>query len=230
MRSPAEAALLDEREQSPDHPTAEGETEASVPMLLKSGSHRPSVDPSAVIAPNATLVGEVRIGARCVVGYGACLIAEGQPITLGEQVVVRDNAVIRSTAKYPVEIGNAVLIGPHAVLFGCTIEDEVFLATGTRVFHLAVVCKRAEVRVNAVVHLKTVVPEGATVPIGWIAVGDPALILSPDQHDAIWAVQKPLDFPATAYGLNRAPDGSVDMHELTRRLSESARVHRSEEA
>ena len=52
-------------------------------MLLKSGSHSPSVNPSAVIAPNATLVGDVRIGARCVIGYGACLIAEGQPITLG---------------------------------------------------------------------------------------------------------------------------------------------------
>jgi carbonic anhydrase/acetyltransferase-like protein (isoleucine patch superfamily) len=184
---------------------------------------------SAVIAPNAALVGDVRIGARCVIGYGACLIAEGQPITLGEQVIVRDNAVIRSTAKYPVQAGNAVLIGPHTALFGCTIEDEVFLATGTRVFHLAVVRKRAEVRVNAVVHLKTVVPEGATVPIGWIAVGDPAPILSPDQHDAIWAIRKPLDFPATAYGLNRGPDGSVDMHELTRRLSESARRHGPEE-
>src|SRR5499433_2570275 len=123
---------------------------SGVPMLLKSGSHSPSVDPSAVIAPNATLVGDVRIGARCVIGYGASLIAEGQPITLGEQVIVRDNAVIRSTAKYPVQVGNAVLIGPHTALFGCTIEDEV-LATGTRVFHLAVVRKRAEVRVNAVV-------------------------------------------------------------------------------
>ena len=66
---------------------------------------------------------------RGIIGYGACLIAEGQPITLGEQVIVRDNAVIRSTAKYPVEVGNAVLIGPHTALFGCTIEDEVFLAT-----------------------------------------------------------------------------------------------------
>jgi len=198
-------------------------------MLLKRGSHWPSVDPSAVLAANAILVGDVRVGARCVIGYGASLIAEGQPITLGEQVIVRDNAVIRSTANYPVAVGNAVLIGPRTALFGCIIEDEVFLATGTRVFHLAVVRKQAEVRVNAVVHLKTVVPQAATVTIGWIAVGDPARILPPEQHEAIWAIQKPPDFPATAYGLNRSPDGSVDMHELTSRLSESARRHRPEE-
>jgi hypothetical protein len=83
-----------------------------VPMLLKRESHWPSVDPSAVLAANAILVGDVRVGARCVIGYGASLIAEGQPITLGEQVIVRDNAVIRSTANYPVAVGNAVLIGP----------------------------------------------------------------------------------------------------------------------
>ena len=38
-------------------------------------------------------------------------------------------------------------------------------------------------------------PAGATVPIGWIAVGDPAEILPPDQHERVWAIQKPLDFP-----------------------------------
>jgi carbonic anhydrase/acetyltransferase-like protein (isoleucine patch superfamily) len=76
-----------------------------------------------------------------------------RPVTLGEQVIVRDNAVIRSTANYPVDVGNAVLIGPTP-RSSRTIEDEVFLATGTRVFHLAVVRRRAEVRVNAVVHLK----------------------------------------------------------------------------
>src|SRR5262249_11771181 len=143
-------------------------------MLLKSGSHGPIIDPSAVVAPNATLLGDARDGARCGIGSGAGLIPEGQFITLGEQVIVRANVGIHTTAKCPVQVGNAVLIVPHTALFGCTIEDEVFLATGTRVFHLAVVRERAEVRVNAVVHLKTVVPEGATVPIGWIAVGDPA--------------------------------------------------------
>ena len=60
-----------------------------------------------------------------------------------------------------------------------------------RVFTSPSFANGPEVRVNAVVHLKTVVSQGAMVPIGWIAVGDPARILSPDQHDAIWAIQKP---------------------------------------
>ena len=85
-------------------------------------------------------------------------------------------------------------------------------------------------RINGVVHVKSVLPEKATVPINWIAVGDPAVILAPNEHDKIWAIQKPLNFPMEAYGVERAPDGNVDMKEITRRLAESAAQHRSDKA
>jgi gamma-carbonic anhydrase len=41
------------------------------------------------------------------------------------------------------------------------------------------------------------------VPIGWVAVGDPCQILSPDRHDEIWAILRLLDFPQTVYGVSR---------------------------
>jgi hypothetical protein len=67
------------------------------------------------------------------------------------------------------------------------------------------------------VHLRTRLEPGATVPIGWVAVGDPARILPADRHDEIWAVQAPLDFPNWVYGLDRdTPDLMV---QVTRRLS-----------
>jgi hypothetical protein len=67
---------------------------------------------------------------------------------------------------------------------------------------------------------------GSTVPIGWVAVGDPAQILSPDQHEAIWEIQKTLDFPGFVYGVDRtAPDV---MKTITSRLSEVLGRHRSE--
>jgi hypothetical protein len=45
----------------------------------------------------------------------------------------------------------------------------------------------SEVRINAVVHVNTRLPAGTTVPIGWIAVGDPAELFDPSRHDAYWA-------------------------------------------
>jgi len=53
------------------------------------------------------------------------------------------------------------------------------------------------------------VEAGATLPIGWVAVGDPAQYFSPDQHEQIWNVQKELDFPRYVFGVDRNSDGVV---------------------
>jgi len=106
------------------------------------------------------------------------------------------------------------------------VEDSVFVATGASVFNGARLGTRSEVRISGIVHVNTAVPAGATVPIGWVAVGDPAQILSPDEHERIWAVQKTLDFPRTVFGLARAPEGESIMPELTRRYARALGPHR----
>jgi carbonic anhydrase/acetyltransferase-like protein (isoleucine patch superfamily) len=77
------------------------------------------------------------------------------------------------------------------------------VATGASVFPGAVVGAGSEVRINGVVHVNSTLAAGTTVPIGWIAAGDPAELFSPDRHDELWTVQAPLDFPGTVYGLPR---------------------------
>jgi gamma-carbonic anhydrase len=57
--------------------------------------------------------------------------------------------------------------------------------------------QRAELRV----HINTVLRPGEIVPIGWVAVGDPARIFPPGQYEQIWAIQESLDFPGTVYGV-----------------------------
>jgi carbonic anhydrase/acetyltransferase-like protein (isoleucine patch superfamily) len=197
-------------------------------MLYEHRGKRPIVDPSATIAPTAVLCGDVRIGPGCAIAFGAVLSAEDGSITLGESCIVMENAVVKAGKRAPVRIGNHVLVGPRAYLTGCTIADDVFLATGATVFNHAVIGARAEVRINGTVHLKTVVPADATVPIGWVAVGDPAAILPPDRHDAIWAIQEKLDFPKAVFGLDRPPPGSSLMPELTRRYAAFLRAHRDD--
>ena len=184
---------------------------------------RPRIHPSAVVAPSAVLSGDVEIGPHCQVLHGAVITAEGGPITLGAHVIVMENAVIRATATNPVHIGDHVLIGPMASLSGATVEDEVFLATGTRVFNGARIGTRSEVRINAIVHLRTELPPETVVPISWVAVGDPVQILPPDRHEEIWAAQRELDFPGYVFGLDReTPDLMV---QLTERYGRSLARH-----
>lgn len=188
-------------------------------MILEHNGQRPRIAASARIAPNAVIAGDVIIGENVSIGFGAVLTAESGPIRIGSNVVIMDTAVLRGVKTAPLTVGDNVLIGPRAYLTGCTIEDEVFLATGSTVFNKAVVKRGAEVRVNAIVHLRTVVPENATVPLGWIAVGDPARILPPDCHDEIWAIQKPLDFPKTVFGVERPPEGQNLMGDVMPRYA-----------
>lgn len=188
-------------------------------MLIEHEGRRPSVHPSAYVAPTAAVVGDVTVGAETRILWGAVVAAESGPVRIGACCIVMENAVVRGTRRFPAAIGDHVLVGPRAYLSGCTVADCAFLATGATVFNGASIGPRAEVRVNGTVHILTDLPADAMVPIGWVAVGRPARILPPDRHDEIWAVQEPLDFPRTVFGVERAPPGGTNMPEVTRRYA-----------
>jgi len=197
-------------------------------MIIAHLNKTPRIHPSSYVAPNATICGDVRVGAGCRIMFGACVVAEGKTLELGMNCIVMENAVIRSTDAHPTKIGAHCLIGPNTHLAGCTLEDCVFVATGVSVFHGARLGYGAEVRVNGVVHLRTELPAHATVPIGWIAVGNPAQLFPPGQHDAIWAVQEPLNFPKYVYGVERPRAGESSMTEITQRRSEALGSHKDD--
>jgi len=180
-------------------------------MLLEHRGKSPQVDPSAYVAPTAVLCGDVRVGPDARVLFGAVLTAEDGRVEIGARCVIMENALIRGRDQHPARIGDDVLIGPHAHVNGTTIEDGCFIATGAALFPGACVGTGSEVRIHGVVHVNTVLEPGSTVPIGWIAVGDPARILPPDRHDDIWAIQRELDFPGTVYGIPRGTDATTMM-------------------
>jgi hypothetical protein len=89
------------------------------------------------------------------------------------------------------------------------------VATGVSVFAGAVAGARSELRVGSGLHVNSHLPADSVVPIGWIAVGRPAQLFSPDRHEELWAVQEGLDFPGTMYGVPRG----TSMREIMRRQS-----------
>ena len=189
-------------------------------MIIEHAGKSPRIDADAYVAPNAVVCGDVTIAAGARVLFGAVLCCEGGRIEIGEQCVVMQNAVIRATGRFSTRIAAHCLIGPGAHLVGCTLEESVFVATGASIFHGAHLGTRCEVRINGVVHLRSVLPPDTTVPIGWVAVGNPTRVLPPESHDEIWRLQAPLDFPGTVYGVDRPAPGETSMPEITRRLSE----------
>jgi len=196
-------------------------------LLLEHRGRRPKVHESAYVAPNATLCGDVTVGGNARVMFGAVLTAEGGPVKVGANCVVMENAVVRGTGRHPTRIGDNRVVGPRSHIVGCRVGNNAFLATGSTVFNGAVVGAGAEVRVNGTVHLRTALPPDAVVPIGWVAVGDPAEILPPGEHERIWELQEPLDFPSTVFGVERGPAETM-MPEMLRRYANALGAHRED--
>jgi len=157
------------------------------PRRIRHLGMAPSVHPDAYVALTAVLSGQVSVGAGSCIMHGAVLAAEGGPVQVGAGCVIMENAVLRGTVRHPLVMGDRVLAGPHAQLTGCTIADEVFIAASAMVLNGAHLGRAASVAAGAVVHLGAIVAPEARIPVGWVAVGDPARIYPPGEAEAIQA-------------------------------------------
>lgn len=129
----------------------------------------PKIDDSCWLAENATVVGEVELGAGCTVWFNAVLRGDVNYIKVGERTNIQDNATIHGTyEKAPTNIGSDVSIGHNAIVHGCTLEDQVLIGMG------AMVMDRAVVEQGAIVAAGAVVLEGTVVASNTIYAGVPA--------------------------------------------------------
>jgi carbonic anhydrase/acetyltransferase-like protein (isoleucine patch superfamily) len=147
-------------------------------MLIRHREQEPMVDSSAFVAPTATLVGNVRVGPRARVMYGAVLDAEDGAIEVGECAVICENAVLRGE----VRVGDHAFVGPQATVLGARVGRCCYLATGVTVLQEAGLGPGAVVAIGAAVHARCVLPEEFFVPPGNVAIdgsvyapGDPGL-------------------------------------------------------
>jgi carbonic anhydrase/acetyltransferase-like protein (isoleucine patch superfamily) len=128
----------------------------------------PSIGEGVFLAPTAVLIGDVRVGARANIWFGAVLRGDGARIEIGAECSIQDNAVIHCAKDLPTVIGDRVVVGHGALLEGCVIEAEALIGMG------AVVLQRARVGTQAMVAAGAVVSEGAVVAPGVLSAGVPA--------------------------------------------------------
>jgi carbonic anhydrase/acetyltransferase-like protein (isoleucine patch superfamily) len=133
------------------------------PLILTMRGKRPEVDVEAFVAPNATLIGQVRLGPRASVWYSATLRAEAEPIEIGAGTNIQDGVVVHVDPEYPVRIGTGVSVGHNAVLHGCTIEDGALVGMGAIVLNGAVVGAGSLVAAGALVAQGVVIPPRSLV-------------------------------------------------------------------
>lgn len=129
----------------------------------------PQFGNNCFVAPNATIVGDVVMGANCSIWFNAVVRGDVHYIRMGDKVNVQDGAVIHCTyQKNPTNIGNNVSIGHNAIVHGCTVHDNVLIGMG------AIVMDRCEIQSNTIIAAGSVVLEGTVVEEGSIYAGVPA--------------------------------------------------------
>jgi carbonic anhydrase/acetyltransferase-like protein (isoleucine patch superfamily) len=133
----------------------------------------PVVGSGSWVAPSADLIGDVQLGARASVWFGAVIRADNTPIMIGDDSNIQDGAVCHSDPHAPLTIGRWVTVGHQAILHGCTVSDGALIGMGAKVLNGAIIGERCIVGAGALV------PEGKTFEPGHLLVGAPARIVRP---------------------------------------------------
>lgn len=145
---------------------------ADVALLLPFDGITPTVHPSAFLAPNAVLIGNVTIGAEASVWFGAVLRGDDprNGIVIGSRTSVQDNCVVHVGAWGPTTVGDDVTVGHGAVFESCTIGDRTVVGMN------AVILQNARIGEECVVGAGSVVREKADFPARSLVAGVPAML------------------------------------------------------
>ena len=141
------------------------------------GELRPQLGEGAWVAPSAELIGDVRLGARASVWFGAVLRGDNTPLILGDETNFQDGAIGHSDADFPLTIGARVTVGHQAILHGCTIADDCLVGMGARILNGAVI------EPECIVGAGALVTEGKRFERGSLIVGAPARVVRQVTHE-----------------------------------------------
>lgn len=139
--------------------------------LARHLGRKPDVTKAAFVAPNATVIGNVTLGALSSIWYGAVLRGDIHSIEIGEGSNVQDLAVVHLADDYGVKVGNYTTIGHSAIIHACTIGDECLIGMGATILDGAVIGDHCIVGANALVTQRFVAPAGSMI------LGSPAKVV-----------------------------------------------------
>ena len=107
--------------------------------LFRLGDKQPQLGDNAWVAPNATLIGDIRLGANASIWWNATLRGDNDPIHIGDNTNIQDGSVLHTDEGVPMHIGNNVTVGHLVMLHGCTVGDGSLIGIGSVILNRAVI-------------------------------------------------------------------------------------------
>jgi len=123
------------------------------------------------IAPNATVIGDVRLGRNASIWWNVVARGDTDPITIGENTNIQDNSVLHTDIGIPLTIGAGVTVGHMAMVHGCTIGNDSLIGIGAIVLNHAVIGR------ECLIGAGSLIPEGKEIPDRSLIMGSPGRVI-----------------------------------------------------
>ena len=130
----------------------------------------PEIKETSFIAPNASLIGRVKIGAKSSVWFNTVLRGDMENITIGDESNIQDLSMGHADPGYPLVVGNRVTVGHNCVVHGCRIEDDCLIGMG------AIIMNGVKIGSGSIIGAGAVLLEGMEFPEFSMVVGSPAKV------------------------------------------------------
>lgn len=155
--------------------------------IYKIDQKTPQIAPSAWVAPNATVIGDARLGDNVSIWWNAVLRGDNDPIHIGANSNIQDGSVLHTDEGVPMHIGANVTVGHMVMLHGCIVGDNSLIGIGSVILNRAVIGKHSIVGAN------TLIPEGKVFPDGVLIVGSPGKVVRELSEEEKARLQKSAD-------------------------------------
>ena len=140
-------------------------------MIYDFEKNVPEVHPEAWVAPNATIIGKVKLEKNSSIWFNAVLRRDIELITVGENSNIQDGSVLHTDPGYPLTIGKGVTIGHMVMLHGCQISNDTLIGIGS------IILNNAKIGKNCIIGANTLVTENKVIPDNSLVVGSPGKVL-----------------------------------------------------
>lgn len=149
-------------------------SEQPKPLVLPWRGIWPTIHPSAFVAPQTTITGDVVIGEESSIWFGTVIRGDVMPIRIGRRTNIQDLSLIHATyGKFETHIGDEVTAGHRVTLHGCRIGDRCLLGMG------CIILDGAKIGDDVMVAAGSLIPPGLEVQSGVLVMGSPAKIKRP---------------------------------------------------
>ena len=140
-------------------------------MIYDFEKNVPEVHPEAWIAPNATIIGKVKLEKNSSIWFNAVLRGDIELIKIGENSNIQDGSVLHTDPGFPITVGKRVTVGHMVMLHGCKISDDTLIGIGS------IILNNAKIGKNCIIGAKALITENKEIPDNSLVIGSPGKVV-----------------------------------------------------